>query len=159
MPFESQDSKIKAFSVPLKPAGFSPSAVVYGAGLCFVTCTEGRVLMSTVVSWSCISAFSTPLHLKWGILLTGRWIFLNLALIFQCGFPVCSEDLLCRECFSSLCFVWKKDFINFPTQALCSCPFPTSFATSTRLEVYPQLELSWISWWVPALASPQGKTQ
>lgn len=42
MPFESQDSKIKAFSVPLKPAGFSPSAVVYGAGLCFVTCTEGE---------------------------------------------------------------------------------------------------------------------
>lgn len=107
MPFESQDSKIKAFSVPLKPAGFSPSAVVYGAGLCFVTCTEGRVLMSTVVSWSCSSAFSAPLHLKWGILLTGRWIFFEPSTHFSVWFSCLQwrfavqgmlfQSLLCLE--------------------------------------------------------------
>lgn len=133
MPFESQNSKIKGFYVPLKPAGFSPSAIAYGAGLCFVTCTErGGFLMPRLISWCCISAFLLLSIWSGGMLLMGRCIFqtfLNPALIFQCGFHVCSEDLQCRECFSSL-FVWnlwgkeEKRLYKLPNPSLVLLSLP-----------------------------------
>lgn len=165
MPFESQNSKIKAFYVALKPAGFSLSALVYGAGLCFVTCTEGgEFLMSREVSWCCISA---PLHLKWVHLAHREMHFPGFfwnqrsfsSVVFLFAVKICcAGSAFPASAFSGVCEERrKKDFINFPTQTLCSCPFPTSFDTSTRDEAYPQLELSWLSWWVPALAPTKSK--
>lgn len=112
--------------------------------------------------------FSDPVHLKWGHL-THREMhlpdFFRPGAPFFCGVVFlfamkicCAGNAVPVSALSGICEGRrKKDFINFRTQALCSCPFLTSFDTS---QAHPQLELAGISWlvgsagwWVPALAS------
>jgi len=101
MPFESQNFKMKAFYVPLKPIGFFPISHCFMVQGCFLSLEDKRwvsLVKSSLIMLDFCS--SNPGNLKWWHLAYREMYFpdcfLNPVLPFlQCGFPVFKIQIWC----------------------------------------------------------------